>query len=163
MRKKEVSIFVSYSHESSKSALDFVDRLEDKLNPSKNFVFNLWLDRQLEVGSNWENSILEKAKCADFGLILVSTSLLRSKFVIEKELPLFMGGNIHKLIPVLLSDVDFTRNDLMGIDPYQIFRLRHERFNAPRSFAKCKKNRADDFAQHVYEIFYDKSIRIFKK
>jgi hypothetical protein len=160
MNKKEINIFVSYSHESSKSALNFIDRLKDKLNPSKNFIFNLWIDRQLEVGSNWEDSILEKAKNADFGLVLVSRSLLRSSFVIDKELPLFMGENIHKFVPVLLSDVDFSRNDLMGIEPQQIFRLEHDSLNQPRSFVRCKKDRADDFAQKVYEFIYDKSMRL---
>jgi hypothetical protein len=160
MNKKEINIFVSYSHESSKSALNFIERLKDKLNPSKNFIFNLWIDRQLEVGSNWEDSILEKATNADFGLVLVSRSLLRSSFVIDKELPLFMGENIHKFVPVLLSDVDFSRNDLMGIEPQQIFRLEHDSLNHPRSFVRCKKDRADDFAQKVYEFIYDKSMRL---
>lgn len=162
MSKKEINIFVSYSHESSKSALDFVDRLKDKLNPSKNFIFNLWIDRQLEIGSDWEESILEKANNADFGLVLVSRSLLRSSFVIEKELPFFMGESLYKLVPVLLSDVDFTRNDLMGIEPQQIFRLDHKRLNEPRSFSKCGCKRKEDFSQQVYEIIYDKSVKMLQ-
>jgi hypothetical protein len=71
-----------------------------------------------------------------------------------------MGENIHKFVPVLLSDVDFSRNDLMGIEPQQIFRLEHDSLNHPRSFVRCKKDRADDFAQKVYEFIYDKSMRL---
>ncbi len=84
---------------------------------------------------------MEAIDNCDFGLLLISPAYLASKFITEKELPVFVSG--EKLsIPVMLNPVDFTRHDLKGLEKKQIFRLDYEGFKEPRAYVDCKKTEA---------------------
>lgn len=139
--KKKVTFFVSYAHRNIALVHGFLEKLGDVLAPSKKYDYSLWKDSGLVVGEDWEAQIMEAIDNCDFGLLLISPAYLASKFITEKELPVFVSG--EKLsIPVMLNPVDFTRHDLKGLEKKQIFRLDYEGFKEPRAYVDCKKTEA---------------------
>ena len=153
--RKKVNFFVSYAHSNKQLAKGFLEKLNDVLAPSKKHEYHLWKDTVLIVGEEWENKILEARDSCDFGLLLVSPAFLASKFISEKELPIFISGE-KASIPVMLQPVDFSRHDLKGLEKRQIFRLDYEGFKEPRAYGECKKQRRDTFVFELFKAIEDK-------
>lgn len=147
--RKKVTFFVSYARKNKELADRFLKELDEMLAPSKKYEYELWQDTGIEVGAEWEKQILSALDNCDFGLLLISPAFLGSKFITEKELPIFVSGE-KPSIPVMLQRVDFLRHDLKGLEKRQIFLLDYEGFKEPRAYGECKKNRRNDF---VYELF----------
>ncbi|PLW67276.1 toll/interleukin-1 receptor domain-containing protein [Pseudohalioglobus lutimaris] len=156
MRKK-VKFFVSYAHANRQLSDNFLTRLCDVLAPSKKHDYVLWRDTGLVVGEDWEQQILSARDSCDFGLLLVSPAFLASKFITEKELPVFVSGN-KPSIPVMLQPVDFARHDLKGLEKRQIFRLDFAGFTEPRSYSECRKQRRDDFILELFRAIEDRLV-----
>lgn len=62
------------------------------LAPSKKHNYVIWKDSGLMIGEDWEKQIIKARDECDFGLLLISPVFLASKFITEKELPLFVSG-----------------------------------------------------------------------
>ncbi len=154
MRKK-IKFFVSYAHSNKELASSFLTKLKYQLAPSRKHEYLLWKDTELVVGEEWEKKILEARDNCDFGLLLVSPAFLASKYITEKELPIFVSG-AKSSIPVMLQPVDFLRHDLKGLDKRKIFRLDHEGFKEPRAYGECRKQRRDTFALELFQAIEDK-------
>ena len=132
-----------------------MQKLREMLAPSKNHEYVLWQDTGLEIGEDWEKQIIEARDNCDFGLLLVSPAFLGSRFITEKELPVYVSGN-KPSIPVMLQPVDFSRHDLKGLEKKQIFRLDYMGFKEPRAYAECKKSRRDTFVLELFRAIEDK-------
>lgn len=150
--RTKVKFFVSYSHKNQALAEAFVEQLLELLGPSKRFDYRLWMDSAIVVGEGWKNEIqTAKAEC-DLGLLLLSPAFLNSEFIVEQELPLFVGDKRTPSIPVMLAKVDFHLHDLKGLKELQIFRYRGKRYTDLRSFAECKAgNPRHDFVFSLFE------------
>jgi len=153
--KKKIKFFVSYAHSNKELAKSFLEKLREMLAPSKKHEYFLWRDTGLEVGEEWEKQILEAIDHCDFGLLLVSPGFLASKFITEKELPVFVSGE-KPSIPVMLQPIDFSKHDLKGLEKRQIFRLDFEGFTEPRAYGECKKKRRDTFVLELFRAIEEK-------
>lgn len=153
--RRKINFFVSYAHSNKALADSFLDKLREMLAPSKKHDYSLWRDTGLEVGGEWEKEILEAQDKCDFGLLLVSPAFLASKFISEKELPIFVSGD-KPSIPVMLRPVDFQKHDLKGLEEKQIFRLDFEGFKEPRAYSECKPPRRNDFVLKLFQAIENK-------
>lgn len=153
--KKKIKFFVSYARSNKDLANSFLEKLREMLAPSKKHEYILWRDTGLEVGEEWEKQILEALEGCDFGLLLISPGFLSSKFISEKELPVFVSGE-KPSIPVMLQPIDFSKHDLKGLEKRQIFRLDHEGFKEPRAYGECKKQRRNTFVLELFRAIEDK-------
>jgi len=154
--KKRVTFFVSYAHRNKSLADGFLEKLNDVLAPSKKHEYHIWRDTGLVVGEDWEKQIAAARNSCDFGLLLVSPAFLASKFVTEKELPLFVGEQSKPSVPVMLQPVDFQRHDLKGLEKKQIFRLDYHGFKEPRAYGECKGQRKETFVLELFKAIEDK-------
>lgn len=155
MRKK-VDFFVSYAHRNQQLAEGFIAKLGDVLRPSKAHDYRLWMDSGIVIGEEWEKQIIEARDRCDFGLLLVSPAFLGSKFIGEKELPHFIGGDCAPSIPVMLQPVDFQLHDFKGLEVLQIFRFTGHRFKEPRAYGECKRNARDEFVLALFQAIENK-------
>jgi hypothetical protein len=157
--RKTVTFFVSYAHGNSILANAFLEKLKDILAPSKRYEYHIWIDTGLIVGEDWETQIIAARDSCDFGLLLVSPTFLSSKFITQKELPLFVGEKSKPSIPVMLQPVDFDLHDLKGLDKKQIFRLDYHGFKEPRAYGECKGPRKNTFVLELFKAIEKKLAR----
>lgn len=160
--KQKVKIFISYAHSNGVSAKQFIEQFKDYITASKSFDYSIWHDVELNVGENWNAKILDELNKCDCGLLLVSTSFLTSNYITEKELPILLNKE-KVVIPVLLSQIDFKRHDLKGLDEYQIYRLIDDRFKEPRSYAELKPKRKLDFVSKLFNQMEERLEEHFNK
>ena len=153
--RKKVTFFVSYARRNKQLADSFLKKLDEVLAPSKKYEYELWQDTGIEVGEEWEQQILSALDNCDFGLLLISPAFLGSKFITEKELPIFVSGE-KPSIPVMLQRVDFSRHDLKGLEKRQIFLLDYEGFKEPRAYGECKNGRRDTFVLELFKTIENK-------
>jgi len=106
-------IFVSYADadEPEKPAdgevnwLSFVQR---SLQPAvKNGVFDVWVDRQMRGGADWDPEIEEKLRACDIFVLLVSANAMASDNIVDKEIAIIRerqakGDDVH-FYPLLLT------------------------------------------------------------
>ena len=99
-------IFINYAHadEPEKPVdgevqwLSFVRRY---LQPAvKGGVFNLWVDRQMMGGADWDPEIEQKLRTCDIFILLVSASSMASDYIVDKEIAIIRerqasGGEVY--------------------------------------------------------------------
>ena len=106
-------IVISYAHadEPENPAADEVKWLSfvtGYLRPAmKHGAVDLWLDRLMPGGANWEREIEQKLRACDIFILLVSRHSLSSDYVVDKEIPIIRerqgkGEDIH-FYPLLLT------------------------------------------------------------
>jgi len=149
MRKK-IKFFVCYAHNNHLIVDDFLNRLEDVLGPSKAHEYVLWRDLNIAVGEDWDKEIKKSMNACDLGLLLLSWSFLKSNYISEVELPMFVNEKSKPCVPVVIQELDFELHDLKGLEKKQLFMLKGKRFTEPRSYGKCRGRRRDEF---VLELF----------
>jgi len=119
--KRVVRFFVSYAHEDKELAEKLMKQFRIQFKPSRRYELQLWVDRDILVGSHWHASIQDAIRDCDFGLLLVSPSFLGSEYIGDNELPHFVGDGKKPVIPVGLVPVAFGHHDLKGLSEHQIF------------------------------------------
>lgn len=107
------SIFISYSRKNS----DWVSRLRTIMRPAeRRGLISSWVDSDIEQGKGWEPQILERLNSVSAALMLVSPSLLDSKYIREIELPTFEkrlnDGDFH-MYWVLLEQCNWQEIPLL--------------------------------------------------
>ena len=147
--KRQIKIFISYSHNNQTMANNFIEKFSEYIKPSKIYDYVVWRDVDINVGDLWEVKILTNLKECDCGLLLISPSFLNSTFIKEKELPALLGGG-KIVIPVALTKINFEHHDLHGLEHTQIFRLSDASFKMPRSFTELKEKRREDFIDELF-------------
>jgi DNA polymerase III delta prime subunit len=115
-----VRFFVSYAHEDSDLTKKLLDKLRIYLATHARYQFELWTDKEIQVGKKWFAEIQEAIHQCGFGLLLVSPAFLASKFIGEHELPQLL--ETKHVIPVALRPIllDGSQN-LKGLEHRQIF------------------------------------------
>jgi len=77
-------VFVSYSHQDEA----WCNQLMSFLEPlSQTHVIKTWVDKDIEVGSDWFDSIQKALEQAKVAVLLASPAFFRSKFIQTHELP----------------------------------------------------------------------------
>ncbi len=168
-RKRTVRIFVSYSHESEEAKLagELMARLRTEFAASKKYEINVWSDREICFGDEWHSEIQKAIDDCDFGLLLVSTAFLTSKYIVENELNHFVtveGKPGEKpVIPVGLAVIDFDgHHDLKGLQSQQIYLLRTDTDRRGRFFSHLDGDREKrDFVHGLLKAVHDALDRRF--
>ncbi|MDX2214326.1 MAG: toll/interleukin-1 receptor domain-containing protein [Oculatellaceae cyanobacterium bins.114] len=137
MTDPAIRVFYSYSRQDR----EMRDRLDDHLSHlRRSGKIVTWCDLQLEPGSEWEKTLLEKLETSDIILLLVSARFLASDYCSETELKRAIDrhnvGKAH-VIPVILksclwnvSDLPFSKLQVLptGAKPISSYRDEDEAY-----------------------------------
>ena len=115
--KAEISLFISYAHDDRTLKNNFFGKIRTRLKSSKHYNFRFSSDRDILTGEDWNDRIQEMIQSCDFGLLLITSSFLASKYILEEELPKLL----HKCLPVGLDILDLKNQDLKGLEEKQIY------------------------------------------
>lgn len=101
------AVFISYAH-SDKIYFDaFLKNLQAESG------WNIWTDKNIEIGSDWFQRIQDAINHTDIAVLLVSAYFISSGFIKEQEYAKFDELNKLKkgfvFMPVLLRDTNITR------------------------------------------------------
>lgn len=100
--KGTLNMFVSYAHADE----DIKDELLKHFVPLKRMnLINVWHDRKIEPGKEWEPTIVRELENADIVLLLISIDFINSEFCYERELEQAMERHDRGdavVIPVML-------------------------------------------------------------
>lgn len=98
------NIFVSYAHEDA----SWLDRFLKALQPAVGHNVEIWCDRDMLEGTDWQSTIEAKLASASSALVLVTDAFLSSSFVTGVELPAILKRHRAGLLNlhwVLISHV----------------------------------------------------------
>jgi len=112
--RKPVEVFFSYAHRDE----PLRDELAKHLSILKQQgVIDVWHDREISAGSEWEDEINAHLNSADVILLLVSADFLASQYLYGNELPRSLelhralerhAARKARVIPVILRPVDWN-------------------------------------------------------
>ena len=119
------SVFICYAHKDEK----WRDRLLEFLQPLNDEEQIVWSDLDLEPGDMWDEKIKEFLSQVTVAMVLVSQSLLTSRYVSDQELPRLLKRREAegvRIIPLFIENstvktFPFKQNNKEGIE--QIFYL----------------------------------------
>jgi hypothetical protein len=147
MRTK-IKVFISYAHANKDLVSRFVRKFEEYTRPSLNYEYQIWWDKRLLIGEDWQMEIINVLEECDFGLLMVSASFLGSRFIEDIELDFLSSKPI---LPVMLWPIDLKRHDLKGIKKKQIFRLDRPGLTRPKSFGECTNKQREEFMLALFQ------------
>ena len=113
-------VFISYSHKDDKWRQALLTHLAPFIQGKD---LNVWDDTQILPGTKWKEEIETALAATKVAVLLVSADFLASKFINEKELPVFLenaeqGGLTILWIPVRPSSYKYTKvNDYQAVHP----------------------------------------------
>ncbi|MCM3883112.1 TIR domain-containing protein [Frankia sp. R82] len=101
--------FVCYSHADT----GWQERLLMHLDPLERMgVIDVWSDKRIEIGANWEDEITYALDRARFAILLISADFLASDFIRRVELPALLtaaeGGGC-RVVPILVRASAFSQ------------------------------------------------------
>ena len=115
-------LFQSYANADHGDAQSLMGRLKPNLDASTVLRFEIWSDRQILLGADWDQAIQDALAQADAGLLLLSPKALASDYIQRTHTPALLAAS--KLLLVGLRPVDF-RTQLPPAPPaLQVFRLK---------------------------------------
>ena len=107
---QKIKVFLSYAHED--------EAMKDRLD--KNLVMlkrsekvEVWEDRKIIAGMEWDHSITRALAEADIILLLISTDFNNSEYIWNKELKTALERhekNEARVIPVILRTCDWNQS-----------------------------------------------------
>jgi WD40 repeat protein/uncharacterized protein YjbI with pentapeptide repeats len=148
--KKKLRYFVSYAHDDNVESEKLQKLLGHYFGSSAAYTFERWHDKDIDLGNDWHNEIQAAIDGCDFGLLLLSPAFFSRRYILQNELPKFIGAE-KKSIPVALKDILFDGSiSTFGVDKQQVF------FDSNhRSFQACQsKKMQQDFAQDLWKKIY---------
>src|SRR5829696_3157558 len=107
------TIFISYSHEDepekpSEGEVRWLSFVHRYLKPAvKNGSFELWVDRHMSGGADWNPEIEAKLRSCHVFVLLVSANSTASSYILDKEIAIIRerqakGENVH-FYPIVLT------------------------------------------------------------
>lgn len=97
---RAVKVFISYSHKDKQLKENFFDHMSPLVRADK---VTVWNDSAIDIGSDWNDEIIESLKNADLVVCLVSSSFIASDFCYLKEFTEALDDHrngLKKVIPV---------------------------------------------------------------
>ena len=108
-------VFISYSHRDE----TFKDELDVHLSALKRSgLVDVWHDRRIDAGTDWDDSIRAELEAADIILLLVSASFLASEYVWQVEIGRAMErhrAREARVVPVFIRACDMKGMPFEGI------------------------------------------------
>ena len=117
-------LFLSWARTDMVAKDALIGPLLDHLKILSDVEVEWWEDSHLQMGVEWRRELLARLDGCDYGVLLLSPAFLGSSFILEEELPQFVGdGSTKGALPVALKQVplDGTRK-LAGMGDLQVFR-----------------------------------------
>lgn len=105
---KKLNIFLSYAHEDEamKTQLD-----KNLIMLKKSDKVNVWQDRHIMAGVEWDEAIAKELAAADIILLLISVDFNNSQYIWDKELKIALERHKKKearVIPVILRTCEWS-------------------------------------------------------
>lgn len=104
------TIFISYSHQDETPWKGFVvSHLEVA---ERQGVFDVWDDRRIKGGGNWQGEIDAALAKADIAVLLISRHFLTSDFILDHEVQTMLQRHARQdlaLYPILISDCTWDK------------------------------------------------------
>lgn len=104
-------LFVSYSHKDEEHKDFVVSHLKVA---ERQGVFDVWDDRRIKGGADWQAEIDAALDQADIGVLLISRHFLTSDFIMDREVQTMLKRHAdHDVIiyPILISDCTWQSVD----------------------------------------------------
>jgi hypothetical protein len=138
---KKPLIFISYAHADeperpAEGEIKWLSFVTGYLRPAmKHGAVDIWLDRLMPGGANWEREMEPKLRACDIFILLVSRHSLSSDYVVDKEVALIRdrqtnGEDVHfyplvltptpKIALDLVRDVNLRPRDGKPLSDYSI-------------------------------------------
>jgi hypothetical protein len=105
---QKLKIFLSYAHEDEAMKVQLDRNLVGLKRSDK---VEVWQDRQLLAGAEWDSTIATEMATADIILLLISVDFNNSQYIWDKELKVALERhekNEARVIPVILRTCDWT-------------------------------------------------------
>ncbi len=100
-------VFISYAHKDK----SYFDIFHDNLKSQSDW--DIWTDRNIEIGTDWFESIQKSMQQSDAAVLLISPDFFSSDFIKEHEFNRFNELKESKpsfvFLPIFLRDCDFSR------------------------------------------------------
>jgi TIR domain len=105
---KKLNVFLSYAHadEAMKTELD-----RNLVMLKRSEKINVWQDRMIQAGTEWDAAISTELANADIILLLISVDFNNSQYIWDKELKVAMDRhekNEARVIPVILRTCEWS-------------------------------------------------------
>src|SRR5258706_4596167 len=116
-----VKIFFCYAHEDEA----FLNQLKRHLSPLRRQGFiDVWYDRDISAGTEWEQTIKEQLNTAQIVLLLVSPDFIDSDYCYSVEMKLALERHIAgeaRVVPIILrpvhwEDAPFSKLQVLPTD-----------------------------------------------
>lgn len=104
---KKLNIFLSYAHEDEAMKIQLDKNL---IMLKKSDKINVWQDRQILAGMEWDETIAKELQGADIILLLISVDFNNSQYIWDKELKFAMERHQKKevrVIPIILRTCEW--------------------------------------------------------
>ena len=160
-------IFISYAHADEpdkpvEGEVQWLSFVQSFLAPAvKHGVFELWVDRQMRGGADWDPEIERKLRACDIFVLLVSRFSMASDYIVDREIAIVRerqakGEDVH-FYPLLL-----TPTPQAGLDKVKDKNLRPRDakplFNFPlNERLQHMSDAADEIAEIANEVVARKS------
>jgi hypothetical protein len=99
-------IFISYSkfdepEQPGSGEVKWRTYVQSHLQPAvKNGIFDLWVDRDIEVGADWRAEIDQKLNTCDICMLLVSRHSLSTDFILDVEVKRMLERHASEKLPI---------------------------------------------------------------
>jgi len=134
LKKKIIKVFVSYSSKDAGIQELLIEGLRVHLSTRPGYEFQIWSDKAIDMGADWNGDIKENIRNADVAILLVSASFAASPYIRKEELAEFMEmmkGGQFLLLPVLVRSFDFMSfKELAGFQFFKAY-YREYGFTSP--------------------------------
>ena len=151
-------IFISYSHKDEPEKLgpdDFrwLSFVQEFLQPAvNNGIFDLWNDRELKGGDDWDPEIENKLRACDIFILLVSARSMASHYIVDKEIAIIRERQV-KGEPVHFYPLLLTPTPKAGLDKVRDKNLRPRDAKPFSGFSPHdRKQHMSDAADEIAEI-----------
>lgn len=128
--KPQLRVFISYAHNDKAFSSILIDGLRRNTKNSKNFIWEIWDDSKIGVGTVWDKEIQDNVQKADVAILLVSSSFLASDYIHQYEYSAFLKRAKEEtnvlIIPILLAPCSFS--DWKELADFQFFMPKSEDF-----------------------------------
>ena len=104
----KLRLFISYSHEDEKMKTELDKHLVMLKRSGK---VEVWNDRKLVAGQEWDNEIKREMKAADIILLLISADFNNSEYIWKEELSHAMQRHEQgtaRVVPVILRKCEWS-------------------------------------------------------
>ena len=101
------TVFISYSHQDE----DWKDLVLTHLGVAQHeSILELWDDRRISGGDDWEQEIRQAMDAASLAVLLVSANFLTSDFILKDEVPRLLqrrAGEGLRIFPIVIKPCDW--------------------------------------------------------